>query len=475
MTNGTLKFFAASVFLFLISFHYASIAFAESPEPTTSPITIESIGQGLSSAEARKDAIVNALNKVVGEYIESETIVENNKIVKDTILAFSNAENIKSEVISKRFVDGDIIEVTCKITINPGKVVGKVRAATASAVYINGEALSVEIEVMHDNIVKQREALLKHLEGLPTKLLRARLVDQSGNEIADGRIPREDIMMEGNTVVLALNIEVSYDLKAFYEKVYPQLTKLFKAMALEHHPSEVHCEKNNERDYGTICFTQLPYAAKTWTTNSNALKMKKADGTEYSHPSYEGTARRFTVLLSQSLYQQGMSESYNAYVFPKELFETLTHFEYYTYGKTNNTFPKLQVLLETKSGSRIASKHLYLVDFCRIAPRGQRKSSNAGHKERIPLDTEFGRSGEYVYARTFIFPGQWHIGEITKEHVFLNGNENHPIIFSPRFSTYNGSTTCFTNTIMLREYIELSKADFEKLSEIKFKFLNPKR
>jgi len=100
-------------------------------------------------------------------------------------------------------------------------------------------------------------------------------------------------------------------------------------------------------------------------------------------------------------------------------------------------------------------------------------SGSTGHQQRIPLDVDF-KTTSYSTARTFIFPGQSNLWEID-EQVFSFSNQTHPIIFSPRFSTYNSSTTCFTNTIMLREYIELSKADFEKLSEIKFKFLNPKR
>ena len=146
--------------LIAVYFVATAIAFAQSADP----VTVEVTGRGLTMVDARKDAIINALRQVVGEYVESDTVIENEEIVTDTITAFSNAESVKSELISSE-LEGEYIVVICKVTIVPAQIVGKLREAQESSVVIDGESLAAEISAMQDNIELQKVTLDKLFNG----------------------------------------------------------------------------------------------------------------------------------------------------------------------------------------------------------------------------------------------------------------------------------------------------------------------
>jgi hypothetical protein len=93
------------------------------PEGKDSPpeggsVRVEVRGEGLSQKEAEDDAIVRAMEKVVGAYVEAETRIENDKIIKDKVLRFTGGE-IKSKTLLKAEKKDGVVEVLMSVDVIP--------------------------------------------------------------------------------------------------------------------------------------------------------------------------------------------------------------------------------------------------------------------------------------------------------------------------------------------------------------------
>ena len=433
-----------TIFISLIAIHaFASNSIAQSADP----ITIEVRGVGQTQGEARKDAIMNALRQIVGEYIESDTVIENNELVTDTIRAFTNAESVKSEVIERKFEDDHIVLI-CKVTIVPAQIVGKVRDAALSAVNIDGEALAAELEANQDNIELQKETLENLFKGIAPRLLVARLIDREGNPIEDGRIPKDDIMYEGDDVIFALNIEIYYDLETYYTKVYPTLNRVLRAVALKYLPAEV--EASGEKSNMEIAFTNYPIIHnRKWATNSNSLNLNESGGIKEQSP------RNFTLLLSRSRNRFGMEEGFDAYIMSNDLLAPITAFRHNSY---DGTLPKLRVVLESTSGN--------VIDRIEIPMYKHAFNRGGGTQEPIPFNEGFyqQQKGDYICTwQTAGDSGLYNDGKLSQ----------YPLLITPTFK--HGRRPGYSHdTIVIRQYLTLHKEDFKKLAKISFDFWDPR-
>ena len=425
------------------------------------PITINATGRGGSIGEARKDAIMNALREVVGEYIEADTVIENEEVVNETITAFSNAESVTSKVIDQRF-EGDEIVVECEVTIVPAQIVGRIQDAALSAVNIDGESLAAELAANQDNVQLQAETLDRLFKGLAPRLLVARLVDRNGKRIKDGRPPKDDIKMVGDNVLIALNIQIYYDLETYYEKVYPNLEKVLRAVALKSLPAEVNSGSNDKAyvEEERQAFTAYPTIERRWSTRSSQLGAKQgALQVQLEQPN----PQQFVVFLSRSRDKYGMQEGFDAFVLNADLIEPFVKWQSNSNNSDpydeRNSLPHLRVVLESSSGNVLMQDEVSL--FKRTLWGDERYPK--GNKDPIPFSEPFGRpSGGTV--------STWIFGNCCGYQFSDTERGKNPIVITPRFNLEEYTT----DTIMLRVYLTVPKADFEKLATIRFDFWDPR-
>jgi len=431
----------------------------------TQPITVEARGLGANPLEARKDAIANALRQVVGEYIEADTVIENEEIVTDTITAFTNSGDVISEVLDRGF-EGDNVWVVCKVTIVPSQIVGKIRDAALSAVNIDGEALAAELEANHDNIKLQKDTLHNLFSGLAPRLLIARIVDRSGNPILDGRVPKDDIKMGDESVVFALNIEVYYDLQTYYERVYPNLNKVLRAVSLKYLPAEVQSSKGS-KSYKTA-FTNHPVNNKRWATRSEELKMVGGEGRGLSTIRFDVGIQNFVILLSRSRSRYGIEEGYDAFVLPRELRDSIASTAHsgsgYSTESKNYTLPRMRVIFESAGGDVLSRSEHSWGAFAGAAEA----EGKGGEREQIPFSEPFSRQNGSMC--TWLFSGSYYVEKISNR-----GGQNPfaPLVISPRFNirTLEGN---IGDTMLLRQYFTMPKEDFAKIARISFDFWDPR-
>ncbi len=270
-------------------------------------LTVTSRGVGITESDAKKDALINAMQQAIGAYLDSETLIENDQIIRDKILAVSDGfvkEYDATDGPTKR-PDG-LYEVTIKAQVQRGEVQERLKAIRVIQGSVAGKDAAAEVLTKIENAENGKQLLEKHFDGLLEKLLVARLVGEDGKPSEQVR-PIVEIQEDGR-IKCTWNIEVYFDMKAFYEQVVPQLDKVFRAVS-EGQPGS--CVRMGEQTknplatgYPVILQKQIqgrtPYAENDSDLSPISLSIGRD---QY------GSNERFRIyLLSRLFYSKALAE-----------------------------------------------------------------------------------------------------------------------------------------------------------------------
>ncbi len=473
------------------------------------PVTIESVGRGNTSREAIADASANAIRQIIGEHVEYESTVQNEKLVTETIEAFTNAESVKSEIIERTF-EGERVRVLCKVTVIPSNVIGKFKEIQQSNQIVDGEALLAEVAVMRDNLELQKKTLAKMLHGVGPKLLTATLIDRSGNKIQDGRIPKDDIIFDGNQVTVAINAKISFDQERYVKEVVPYFRKVLKAIAIKHIPNAIKAEYRHNNKLRTQAFIKQDMPSFRWfdaAASKNGLTIKDLKevvwaGSYTDRPISLKVAPRETVVLlntdvphtkKSGLFDMAESTEihFDAFVIPRELERIIGYFLHVADGGNGNRstakampyidiqFLKGNQRMYTKRHNNIRLEQQipnepFMLRPCCTAKKedrfGHGGNLNGGLYEPIPFSEPFTRDGTgggvghqkccrsaFVLGLSYDSKSEW----------------RNPVFIMPFFGTPNQMAS---PTIVMREYATFDKDDFANLTDINITFSDwPKR
>ena len=190
---------------------------------------VEVEGRGTSASEAKQDAILEGVRRIVGTYIEQETEIRDRQLIEETIRTFTLSDQVRSEEVSRRF-DGDDVVVVMRVEVIPKTIAAQLEKATASAVYMDSETLAAELELARESMDGKKEVLRRLFEDLPVKLGVARLVDRNG-KVLDGQWDRKDLKnLPDGRVCLALQVQGYYDLTSYSERALPNILMALEAM-----------------------------------------------------------------------------------------------------------------------------------------------------------------------------------------------------------------------------------------------------
>ena len=141
-----------------------------SDQPKT--MIVEAKGSGKDRDEALKDAFRDAVRKVVGAYVEQETVVKNDQIIKDQVLTYSGG-CVKTHGIVSEDSGGGLIQVTIWALVEQDKVVKRLKAASVSVKDFPGSDILDRL-VSRRAKEKAAEAMLRSvLEGFPVNCVKA--------------------------------------------------------------------------------------------------------------------------------------------------------------------------------------------------------------------------------------------------------------------------------------------------------------
>ena len=125
--------------LIILAAVLSAISFAQN-EITS---TITTTGVGKDQKEAREEALRNAVEQVVGVYVDNQTKVDNFKIISDEILSFSSGFVTNYEILKTENKSG-LIYITIKAEVSQTRVLNKLSDMQIKMIEVDGESLSGE-------------------------------------------------------------------------------------------------------------------------------------------------------------------------------------------------------------------------------------------------------------------------------------------------------------------------------------------
>ena len=114
-------------------------------------------GVGLTREEALKDAFRAAVRQVVGAFVDANAIAQNDELIEDKVITYSDGTIKSHRKLSERQVDG-LFRVRIQATVECGKVLERLRVAKVSIKNLNFRGIVHDAEAEMRAIAEQKQA-----------------------------------------------------------------------------------------------------------------------------------------------------------------------------------------------------------------------------------------------------------------------------------------------------------------------------
>lgn len=196
---------------------------AVSDDMSDQQLPVMASGVGISEDAALKDAFTNAIQSAVGTVVDAETLVQNDKVMMDQVLTYSNAfiKNFDKTSSEKR-ADG-LYEVRIKAEVQRKQLIEKLKAANIAVRDIDTTSVYAQVVTQNKEEKDAKTLLAKVMQDLdyPGCLLIARI---------DAEEPK---ILEKNekSVKVEWPLVISIDENIYFNKVFPKLKEVLDAIA----------------------------------------------------------------------------------------------------------------------------------------------------------------------------------------------------------------------------------------------------
>jgi hypothetical protein len=213
-----------------------------SADNSTKLITVT--GLGLTPESAEKQAITDAVKQAVGAYIDANTLVQNEEVVRDRILSVSNGfvKEYKAAAPAKKREDG-LYEITIIATVETNQIVQKLKESNLIKGEVAGQNLWAEAST---KVMNAQDAVKMLEEKLPEFIKNSVTITPLGK---DGK-PQVATDSSGKTILkmdpailtqdpvtgkanLIWIFEIGLDNKYYKNQVVPVLIHCFNAISGE--------------------------------------------------------------------------------------------------------------------------------------------------------------------------------------------------------------------------------------------------
>jgi hypothetical protein len=193
-------------------------------------VTVTVRGIGVTADAAKRDALMAAVYQAVGAYVDSETLVRDDQIIKDQVLQASGSYVHRYDVLIEPAQRKDgLWEMSIRAIVRGGQVQERLKAVVVEQAGIDTKDKVAEALTKIKNAQEGAEILQKQLEGLLPKLLVARLIDSKG-KVTEQATPVVTILDDGR-LSCVWHVEVYFDAPLYYERVVPPLHAVLSALA----------------------------------------------------------------------------------------------------------------------------------------------------------------------------------------------------------------------------------------------------
>lgn len=190
-------------------------------------------GEGGSKEEALRSAFRTAIRQVVGEVVDSDVQVRNDRLIKDEILTYSDGFIPHHDVVSATVDTKGVHRITIRAVVERRRLVSKLKAAKVTVKELDDDGESSVGKIWSEREARDaaKAMVTKAFIGFPSDQLEARVL---------GWRPED----EGDHITVAVKVEIAPSLKAydaFQQRLCQRLADVAKlegefATVMEKHP-----------------------------------------------------------------------------------------------------------------------------------------------------------------------------------------------------------------------------------------------
>lgn len=193
-----------ALFSLVLLVFVSTLGYTEEPEKTEKVLIT---GIGVDIDKAKQNAIRNAVERVIGAYVVSDTIVKNSQLLKDEILSYSGGYLKEMKIISQGQNEDGLFTVQIEAVVISTKLKRKLESLNIATKKIEGESLFGEA-VSKINEQKDASSLLKEtLSKFP----------QAAYETTFGKPEIKTINSTKNTAEVIIPLTIRWDAKFIAE------------------------------------------------------------------------------------------------------------------------------------------------------------------------------------------------------------------------------------------------------------------
>jgi hypothetical protein len=196
----------------------------EQNDSSTSAKEMLVTGLGQSPEAAEKQALTAAVRQAVGAYLDSNTLVENEAVIRDRILSFSNGfvEKYKATAPARKNSDG-LYEVTILATVKTSQVIETLQSNNLISAKIAGQNLwaeaAIKVQNAQDSLAFLNEKLPEQLKAL----IKLEFLDKNGNPTKS--IEPAVQIQNAEEITATWYVRLSVDQKTYFKSFAPVLVK----------------------------------------------------------------------------------------------------------------------------------------------------------------------------------------------------------------------------------------------------------
>lgn len=220
----------------LLLFGLGSMVWGAPADPGATEVVVT--GYGCSRLEAERDALRAAVLRVVGGYLDAETLVRNEEVIQERVLVYSDGIVSRYEILGdprKPARPQDPWEVTIRAQVLQGKLIQNLRAANIAVVQVSGRnAWSQAVTEMERQEAARRllKALFENHFG--PSLWVVRHADDKGNR----NLFTVEPAPEGKAGFsrIRLQVEFYFNLEKYYDEALPRLLRVCDGLGVRKMP-----------------------------------------------------------------------------------------------------------------------------------------------------------------------------------------------------------------------------------------------
>ena len=204
-------------------------------------VEVVASGMGMTADAATKAALRSAVEQVVGQLVDANTLVANEDVVSDKILTYSGGYVEGYEAIKDPTQGSDgLYSTKIKARVKKTALVEKLRAENVTRAEVSGTSLFAQMTTKTQQAEDAGAILADDFKDIPVKLLTVAVAKKS-----DGM---PDLVLNENTGEVSVNIVLQVDANAYNNWLKAVLPKL-DAMADAKHQTLLGFRGNNGDPY----------------------------------------------------------------------------------------------------------------------------------------------------------------------------------------------------------------------------------